>query len=345
MGTRMVRLRGNWPAVAGIAALVIGAALAVIAVTVATGGGGRPAPQTRGGVLVTARLEPRTIAFGDRLTARFNVAIDRARVDPEGMHLSANFSPFRPLTPIRVVRRDEGNVSVLTYTVALGCEQARCLPRSMNEKREFTFPPARITFRRRSSVGTFRDLVDVTLPRVGIASRLSFQEIQQSRQANPLRAVDINNRTLTPEDVSGVWRDNAATLPAVSYRMSPSLLAALLIGLAVLLTAGAILLAVRQLRPARRETAVAAEQPVVLTPLEHALDELELALANGHVDQQRKALELVATELGETGEETLAGAARQLAWSEQEPDKPEARALVETVRTSVNGRSDGQQPA
>jgi hypothetical protein len=339
------RLRGNWLALAGLAALIIGVVLGVIAIAVGTGGKKEPDPVTRNGVVASARLSPRTIEFGDRFVAQFNVALDRTRVDPDGVRLNANFSPFRPIGQTRIVRRTEGDVTLLTYTTTLGCDATRCLPKSMEDKREFTFPDARVTFRRRSSVGTFPDLVDITLPRLGMASRLSFQEIQQSRQANPLRAVDLNNRTLTPEDVTGVWRDNSATLPAVSYRMSPTLLAGLLLALAALLGATAILLVVKQLRPAAAPAAAHEPAPIVLTPLDHALGELELALSNGHVDQQRKALELLATELGGTGQAKLAVEARKLAWSEDDPPKPEAKALMQNVRASLNGRSDGEQPS
>jgi len=85
----------------------------------------------------------------------------------------------------------------------------------------------------------------------------------------------------------------------------------------------------------------AAPLPPRVSPLEHALGELDFALADGEVDRQRKALELLARELGQSGEPELAREARQLAWGEGSLGRDDARALAQTVRVSLNGETGG----
>ena len=79
-----------------------------------------------------------------------------------------------------------------------------------------------------------------------------------------------------------------------------------------------------------------------LTPLEQAVALVESSLARGVVPDQRKALELLAQELGRTGEERIAFSARVLAWSAPAPAGDATTALTGEVRQLINGRTNGR---
>jgi hypothetical protein len=118
-------------------------------------------------------------------------------------------------------------------------------------------------------------------------------------------------------------------------------LGALLLCVALLLALTAVRLVVGTLRPVV-QVVDHEPAPVLLEPLEHALRELESAVADGHVDQQRRALELLADELGGGASASLAREARRLAWSAHDPDEAETRALVQAVRDEIRRRTDGE---
>ena len=341
LGTRLVsELKRRWQLLVGVSAVVVGVALAVIAAGVLTRNDAEPRvpdPGIVGGVT----LSPRILLFGDPLNLRVDVVVDRRRVTPHSVRfdslqygLEEYFRPFEPAGLVLRTQRDEGDLTRITWTATLECLTARCLPR-MTEKRELVHDSnLRIAFRRRSRAGSFEDIIGLPLPTIGLASRLNYSEIQQSREANPVRAFESLGSSLTAEDVVGLWRESSEQLPETTYRISPALLIALLLTLAAALTASAAWLVVRQFRPA---PVVAAPAPVGLpvSSLEHALDQLERALSNGKPAEQRKALELVAREIGRNGDEALAREARHLAWAEDDPAEDRARSLAASVREVI----------
>ena len=144
------------------------------------------------------------------------------------------------------------------------------------------------------------------------------------------------------DELGKPWRADVVSLPAVSYRASPSLILFLLLaGAGVLAIAGAAL--AYSALPRRRQAPEPA--PVVpereLTPLERAL-----ALLDDHLpgDERRRALERVAQLLDEQNGE-LAQAARTLAWSNGLPAPEETGGFADRVRsTVVEGGADASHP-
>jgi hypothetical protein len=337
----MVTLRRHWQAVFGVAAIVVGVALGMVAVAGLTRGESQPAIPTQRGIAATVSVSQPVLLFGDPLIARFVVVVDRARINPRLVRIDSAFEPFEPIEDIARTRRDQGDLTELTFTQTLRCIVPACLP-PISEKLEFTFPESRVMYRDQSQRGNFEQFVTLTPTPVSIASRFNVREIEESRAANPVLTFEPVESGLVAEDVVGLWRESAADLPETSYRISPTLLVAILFTLALLSTAAAGGLVIRQLRPEASVPEPVAPVEPPASPLEDALGQLDVALANGHVDEQRKALERLARELGSRGEDALAGEARQLAWSEADPARDEARALARTVRSTVDGSSNGQ---
>jgi hypothetical protein len=114
----------------------------------------------------------------------------------------------------------------------------------------------------------------------------------------------------------------------------------LLAGAALLLAIGTWL-ALRFVRRAKPEPpAPAPLPPVLLSPLERALLAVERARAGGLVPEERKSLELLASELGRNGDSQLAVTAKGLAWSQTGPAPAATAVLTKDVRALI-ARTDG----
>ncbi len=320
-----------------MAALVAGLALALVAVAGFTQKRSEPARPGPPGIVARGTLSPQVLLFGDSLTARVDVLVDRHRIDPGRIRLQTPFPPFVPLS-LTSSRRDRGDVTELRYTVTLQCLTLNCLP-PLAGKRYFVFPPTQVVYRVRG--GSFANAILLRFSPVGVASRLSPEAVRAARRrTGPLRVVEGPAAGIGVQEAAQLARDTARTLPRASYSISPTLLVTILLVVAVALAVAAALVVMRYVRP---PPPVTKPKPVLppVSPLEHALDELDLALADGQVDRQRKALELLARELGQSGEDRLAREARELAWGDGALARDEAQALARTVRSSVDGGKDG----
>lgn len=264
-------------------------------------------------------LTPRIALFGDTITARIEVTLDRNRVDPDSVRISADFSPWVPVEDPEQTRRDGETTTYLQTSFVLRCATDPCVPRTQTAQLEFD--PARVTHSGSASI-------EVRWPVLVVHSRIVSADFQR-RDANA-----------TP------WQADVMSLPAVSYRVSPRLLLALLYAGGGLLALGGILLAYTALP--RRAPAPPPEPeeppPPALTPLEQALALLEdPARANGSADQ-RRALELVAEEL-DARDAQLAQRARTLAWSQEAPAVGETSGLAARARAAFEEEeSDAPAP-
>jgi hypothetical protein len=323
-----------------MAALVVGLALALVAVAGFTQSHAQPAPPPSPGIVARGTLSPRVLLFGDPMTARIDVLVDRRSVDPAMIRLQAPFPPFEPLSETSS-RRDRGDVTELRYTMTLQCVTIECLP-PLTRKRFFVFPLTQVVYREASRRGGFATTIPIQFPAVGVASRLSEDAIRTARRrTGPLRVIEGPASGVGLQEALRLVRDDSRQLPAASYNVSPTLLVAILLVLAGLLALAAVVLVVRYVRPPAAATVRPTSPVLVLSPLEHALGELDVALADGQVDRQRKALELLAHELGRSGEDALAAEARQVAWGQGSVARDDAQMLARTVRLSLNGGRGG----
>jgi len=250
-----------------------------------------------------AVLSPQIVLFGDTLTARVDVTVDPARVDPDSVRVRTDFEPWEHVEPLRRVRKDGRGTAYVSFTFALRCLTSPCVPPRDVAPRDF--PAALVTF-----AGDGR--LEVEWPRLVVHSRI------------PDRAAQFP------------WQADVVSLPAVSYRLPPAVLLGLLLGGAVLLTLVGGVLACRA-RPPRRvapEPLPAPPPEPPLPPLERALVLLEDPHPQDGTADRRRALELVADALAGR-DEGLAANARALAWSEHDPPPSETTGLAARARTAL----------
>ncbi len=245
------------------------------------------------------------------MRAQVDLALDLRHVDPSSVKVRTSFDPWRRVGPVQVDRTDAGSSSHIRMTYVLRCLKQPCVPE--RDTLPFTFDPARIEF------------------------------VNRAGGRGALRApfpVLITHTRIGPTDLATAapWRLDVTNVPDPSYRTSPGLLLALLIGAVLVLLAGAGGLAyagwprhVVEVEPEPEP-----EPEILPTPLEQALELLEdAARANGAADQ-RRSLELVAEVLAERGEEDgLAEAARALAWSPSAPGPDMTKSLAARVRAAL----------
>lgn len=277
----------------------------------------------RAGVVARVSLQPRTVVFGDRVTADIDIALDRTRIDPGDVHLAVVFAPYARAAKPETSRHDAGGVTRLHWTYPLVCFDHGCS--TAGSRLRVNFPPVRIYFRPRSAhgQGALRRVL-VRWPLLLIDSQLDPQAIAKSK---------------LPLDVPP-WHADVSSLPDVTYRGSPAglrfglfLAAAALLGasgMLVLAGLGGRVPIVRRRRP-------------TLPPLEQALAHVERAQATGEPREQRKALELLAGELRGRGADGLAGDAVELAWAQPGPERDATGALAGEVRKLIRSGGNGRR--
>ena len=306
----------------GLLALAIVVTVATLLVA-AIGRGGSPSAPGAEAIRVNADLSPHTQLFGDMVTARIAIAIDADRIALDSLRVDGRFGAYQKVASPTVRRSQADGIGYVVWTARLSCLDATCLPGKAGKR--VRFPTTRVSYSLKGGSDTVRS-VTVAWPALLAYSRLDRTQLA----------------ALDPRD-EPPWRPEFTALPAVSYRASPPLLAFLFYGLgAVLIAASLVLLGPLVLREVRRAIAWSGPPSLRLPPYEQALWLLENDVEGGQdVEARRKALELVAVELGQRGERDLELSARRLAWSPEPPASEDTRALAQSVRR-VNGRSNGQ---
>lgn len=260
-------------------------------------------------------LSPPMLAFGDTLTARVDVTLDRRRIDPSSVRVRADFAPWGAVGRPRVTREDAAETTLLRTTWVLQCLISPCVPPRRVAALEWD--PALVTYRRGAPIR-------VRWPVLYVQSRLASADASRRRGAQ------------TP------WRADVVSLPAVSYRVPPGTLITLLLAAAAILAVSGGVLAYRAL-PDRRVPPAAPVEPTAPPPtaLEQALALLERPVGEDGAADRRRALELVADALTARNAE-LAGTARVLAWSEDVPPSDETSRLAARARAQLTGQDDAQ---
>jgi len=305
--------------VVALAAVGVVTTLAIVAFA-GLGGEGKSAWQAMPGqAAVTAKADvtPRTHLFGDTLTARIDLVVDRDAVGPELPKVVRSFAPYA-VERVTTARRDAGRFSQLRYTFRLRCLREACL--STSGRARVRFAPVRVLYK--SAAGEAR-VVRASWPLVELYSRLASvpKEEQSSTQ---------NSNRFTP--VMAPWRADLTALPPVSHRWSPTLIIALLLlvaGLLVLPACVLIYLALPWRASPSWESWLAQ-----LPPIERALAVLERARTQGDGTARRRALERLGMELRVRGAEELAREALELAWTEATPSSEAILRLEQHIRSA-----------
>ena len=246
-------------------------------------------------IAVNADFEPAAPGFGDHLDARIVIELNRRTVRPQTLHYSYALAPLTQVGAARTSRFISGDLELITVVAPVTCVSAQCV--TGKGVTTLSFGPVRANVARTN--GT-RDGVSAQWPKLA-----------------------VRGRVLPSDLVSASPRFQSDLAPAApSYRGSPAVLATLLDAAAAVAALGAVGLIVWQLlvfarrRPARQ-----------LDALERAL-RLTRDSQNQPVSQRRRSLGLLARLLDHG---RLSTTARDLAWSEHQPQPDELEALVSEI--------------
>ncbi|HEX5246930.1 MAG TPA: hypothetical protein VFW41_07340 [Gaiellaceae bacterium] len=266
-----------------------------------------------------ASIQPTVHLFGDTLSAKLAVVADTRWVDPKLLRVRAGFAPYTVVTGPTVLRLQVGRFEQLTWTWKLRCLTARCVPvfPPSETLHVFRFPSAHVDYMRTS--GKREYTVGATWPAVEVLSQVS----------PGVESALLNARKYD-------WQYRLAPVAAPTFRVSPSLLFWLALGLAGLAALGALAAAARWYRVLRPR--VAGPEALEGSTLDRALALLAWAHAHGDETLQRKAFERVASELGVVpAVDELSQAAHELAWSQHVPEDEEVEAFTEQAREKGRG--------
>ncbi len=283
--------------VLGTLALAVVAVAIVLAVATRT-----PTRSVAPAAPVTARasVDRTMVGFGDRVNAEVVVLLDRHAVDTSRVRIDEELAPFRQLAPTRITRAVRGRLLTLTYSTPLACLDDRCL--APHGPKRLRLPPVHVRAGNESA--------DAKWPVLDIRGRVTAADLAPSQ----------------PRLLSDV------VPPPVHYRIGPSTLAGLLELAAAVLAAGGVALAAWTAWALTRERRLRVRR---LSELERALALAREAEERPPADR-RRALGLLARLLARR-DDRLAGAARELAWSEPPPSTAALDELVTQVERKVNG--------
>jgi hypothetical protein len=251
---------------------------------------------------VRAFFAPQNVQFGDKLTARVVVLLDRAAVRVGSLRINDGFAPLTQLGAGRTTRTRRGRLAVVSASVPTACLAGACAAEA--GETPIALPPVTVqvtSARGRTLRGTAR------WPTLHVTSRVAAADLAAAKP--PFRGDTLP--------------------PAPAYWIAPNTLALVLDVLAALLAAAGVGLATwNGLALARRRRAPP------------AADELELALRRTRqaearpAPERRRALGLLARLL-DARDRRLAGAASELAWSEPTPEPEALSTLVTQVERTV----------
>jgi hypothetical protein len=256
---------------------------------------------THGAAIATnATLQPKTALFGQRVTARLDIAFDGDQIRPDSVHPAAQFGAYSVLEQSRRKTTVGGDV-YLQYRYLLECLTTDCLAPSGGTYAEFA--PVTVKYQAPGSDRTQSMQVDWSPLR--LRSRIGVHDFEGRAFAGPAR-----------------------DLPTPSYRLDPTLLAA---GAAVL----AAVLFVAGLGALGSAIGASSLLAAALARRRSGIPALyrALALVRQASDrrERRRALDRLAAELRRSEEHDLAIRATGLAWRRVDPSDTTVEPLSHEV--------------
>jgi hypothetical protein len=279
-----------WPVPA--AAVVAAGGVVLLAHT-----GSAPKTAPPAAVTVEAALDRSVLEFGDAVTARVVIALDRDAVRPQTLHVVDDLAPLTTLSARTETRTVSGRLETVSLIQRVACLTTPCLARAI------ALPHIRVTVTTRSGAVT---RVTASWRPLQLRSRVT--------------AADL---AATTPHLAG---DTAVAPP--SYRLAPGTASVVLDIVAALTAAGAAaILALEALRFRRRRRHVDGDE------LSRALRLVREAERRPPSDR-RRALALLARLLHG---HTLERNASDLAWSRPVPEPQPVEALVSQVEEENAG--------
>ena len=108
----------------------------LVAVVALRDDGSSSAALERAQPLEARRHHPRVVLFGDTVTARVQVALDRARIDPIRPCGTA-FAPWQHVRAPQRIRRDAERATYVETVYVIRCLGPSCVPSRSSSSREF----------------------------------------------------------------------------------------------------------------------------------------------------------------------------------------------------------------
>jgi len=281
------------------AAVVATAAVAAVAALVLAHWSSAPTATPTAPLVVRASFDHPIVSFGDPVTVRVDVELDRRAVEASTLHVTTDFAPLTLLSAATRTRTVSGDLETVSIVQHAACLTAPCLASTL------TVHPVRVSATRRDggvSVGS-------ASLQLQLRSRVTAKDLAP---ASPHFVADVST-------------------PPPSYRIAPGTAALLLDVLAALAAGGAAALVALQLLAVRRRR----ERAERGDELERAL-RLVREAEDRPVPDRRRALALLARLL-RSRDDTLGHEASRLAWSAPTPEPPAIDALVTDVESERAG--------
>lgn len=288
-----------------VAAVVLAGAAAAGVLLLGQSAAQRPLVPTQP-LTVRASVAPQTAQFGDELTARVVVLVDRSAVRAGSVRIDDALAPLTQLGEEHTTRAQHARLEVISTDVPAACLAQACVA----DAGETLIGLPRVTVEATTTRGgTLR--VTARRPQLHVASRVAASDL--GRAAKP------------------PFRSDALPSPP-TYRLAPRTLELVLDCVAAMLAAAAVGLA------AWAAFALSRRRRPVPTP-----DALAVALRRMRESQARPPSERrralgVLSRLLDARDRRLAGAASEMAWSEATPEPEALTALATRVERTVEHR-------
>jgi hypothetical protein len=288
-------------------ALVLTAAAIAVAILVGRTDSAKDEPRSltapADGAVVETTVSPSRALFGDRLVAELRVTVDRSRVDPDSVAVSAEFEPFDLVGPALVEVREAGPAAVVSLRFPIQCVRRECIPEQGTLGVLIAPADVQWAWTGRAALGT----TEATWPEIAIGGRV-----------DPAAggSVEPQISSLDPGEVT--------------YGIDPALLRWLLLGVAcamLLLAGGTGAVLLLRAAPSRPDPVEALGG----FSLADALQALEQA-GEGDMRGRRAALDRLAELVDELELDGLGPEVSRLAWSSEPPSAAAIADIAAAVR-------------
>jgi len=259
-----------------------------------------PAAAAADPLQVQTSISPSFPVFGDAVTARVDVVVDRNKVDPKSVQVDGSFGQWQQEGNALTSTASSGPTVKRSWRYKLSCLDPTCLPGA--EPLAVQFPPATVTAR---SAAGGPLTTQGEWPPFSVTARIR------------------------PPSASHAPFELDTALPAATYRVSPSSLALALYAFAALLAVAGVALIAPELARRQRHRRAAGDDR---SPLARALAYVREAQGRPTEDR-RRAVGLLARTLRKEGN-GLDAEASSVAWSESEPSPPRMEELARAVEAN-----------
>lgn len=282
----------------GAVLAAVAAAVAVLGLLLVAHGGSAPSVEATAPLAVRTSLDRSSVQFGDALTARVDVVVDRDAVDADTLRVSRDLAPLTILSTPSATKTVSGHLQTVSIRQRVACLTAPCLARR------------------------------ITLPRVHVAA--VGRDGRRLTASAGWRHLTLGSRVATDDLAAASPHFAADTEPAgASYRLSPSTAATIIELVAALAAVGAVaLISFELVALARRRRPSASGDE-----LDRALRLVREAEERPAPDR-RRALALLARLL-RARDRSLGAAASDLAWSERAPEPQAVDSFVTDVERGL----------